>query len=130
MGRSEGMDGSEDVEQAVAAELRLLDPAVRTSPDLAAQLLHPDFSEVGRSGRRWDRASILAALPTMAGSTGQDRVRVDGMSGRSLAPGVVHLTYATEAAGVRAWRSSLWVRDEGGAWRVLYHQGTPAEALR
>lgn len=122
------MEGSEDVEQAIAAELRLLDPDVRTSPSLAAELLHPDFTEVGRSGRRWDRASILAALPTMAGSTAQGRVRVSDMVGTVLAPGIVHLTYATEAEGVRAWRSSLWLRGDDGAWRMLYHQGTPARS--
>ncbi|RKS08796.1 hypothetical protein DFP74_4518 [Nocardiopsis sp. Huas11] len=119
---------NEDVDQAIAAELRLLDPDVRVSPSLASELLHPDFTEVGRSGRRWDRASILSALPTMAGSTHQGRVQVSGMTGRALAPGVVHLAYATQVEGVRAWRSSVWLRGGDGAWRVLYHQGTPTRA--
>ena len=33
---------------------------------------------------------------------------------------------ATEADGARALRSSLWRRNADGAWRLYYHQGTPA----
>ena len=42
------------VQAAIEAELRLLDPAVRASPSLVLQLLDPDFTEIGASGRRWD----------------------------------------------------------------------------
>jgi hypothetical protein len=116
------------VDQAVAGELRLLDPAVRTSRTEAARLLHPDFVEVGASGRRWSRDDMLAALPEMAGGDpGGPGYEVSGMTGVALAPDLVHLTYETVMEGRRARRSSLWRRDPdlGGAWRLYYHQGTP-----
>ncbi|MFG3508414.1 DUF4440 domain-containing protein [Streptomyces sp. NPDC047821] len=114
------------VEEAVAGELRLLDPAVRTSRTQAARLLHPDFTEVGASGRRWGRDDMLAALPGMTGGDpGGPRHEVSGMTGVQLAPDVVHLTYETVMEGRRARRSSLWRRSPDGVWRLYHHQGTP-----
>ncbi|PDP88069.1 DUF4440 domain-containing protein [Glycomyces fuscus] len=119
----------EAVQRVIEGELRLLEPHVRASRRLAGELLDPDFTEVGRSGRRWDRKSLLAELPAMDGpdtaGPGRRRVRVTDMVGRLLAPGLVHLTYATEAGGARTLRSSLWRRGADGAWRMYHHQGTP-----
>lgn len=123
----------EAVQQAIAGELRLLEPRVRASRRLAAELLDPEFTEVGKSGRRWDRETMLAELVTMDGprepspteGTEPPRVRVSDMVGRLLAPNLVHLTYTTEVGDARALRSSLWRRGADGEWRVYYHQGTP-----
>jgi hypothetical protein len=41
---------TEDVNQAIAGGLQLMDPRVRASRELAAQLLDPEFVEVGGSG--------------------------------------------------------------------------------
>lgn len=124
-------DGAgEAVQRVIEGELRLLEPHVRASRRLAGELLDPEFTEVGRSGRRWDRETMLAELPVMDGPDTtrpqRRRVRVTDMVGRLLAPDLVHLTYATEADGARALRSSLWRRNANGAWRLYYHQGTPA----
>ncbi|MEV3993290.1 DUF4440 domain-containing protein [Streptomyces sp. NPDC049837] len=114
------------VEEAVAGELRLADPAVRASRAEAARLLDPDFVEVGASGRRWSRAEMLAELPGMeGGSADGPRYEVTGMTGVQLGPDLVHLTYETVLAGRRARRSSLWRRSPGGEWRMYYHQATP-----
>nr|WP_235617462.1 DUF4440 domain-containing protein [Streptomyces thermolilacinus] len=117
------------VAAALAGELRLADPAVRSSRAEAARLLDPDFTEVGRSGRRWTRDEMLAELPEMDGSAADGPAyRVSGMSGVLLAPGVVHLTYETVMDGRRARRSSLWraaTDGTGAPWRLYYHQGTP-----
>ncbi|MFF8291708.1 DUF4440 domain-containing protein [Streptomyces sp. NPDC016309] len=116
------------VDEAVAGELRLVDPAVRTSRAEAARLLHPDFVEVGASGRRWSRDDMLAALPELEGGAADGpRYEVSGMTGVLLAPDLVHLTYEAVLDGRRTRRSSLWRRDPetGGAWRLYYHQGTP-----
>lgn len=111
------------VEAAVEGELRLLDPEVCRSPHLVEALLHPEFDEFGASGRRWDRASVVAALTAPAGPmarpTTASRIR-----GVRLAPGLVHLTYDTEHDGRRAHRSSLWRLTEDG-WQLYFHQGTP-----
>ncbi|MEV6766304.1 DUF4440 domain-containing protein [Streptomyces sp. NPDC051105] len=112
------------VQAAIDGELRLLDPEVRASPDLVLELLDPEFTEIGASGRRWDAVSILTV--TSGGSvSAESPVQVSEMSGTLLAPGVVHLTYFADHQGRRVWRSSLWRLTETG-WRMYFHQGTPA----
>ncbi|MFJ6794946.1 DUF4440 domain-containing protein [Streptomyces sp. NPDC091268] len=121
---------AEAVREAIAGELRLMDPGVRRSPSLVRQLLDPDFVEVGASGRRWTYEEMLAELPGVAGSVEDGPVyEPSAMIGVMLAPGLVHLTYETTIGGSRARRSSLWCRrGEGAAWRMYYHQATPAAA--
>ncbi|MGW7424186.1 nuclear transport factor 2 family protein [Streptomyces sp. NPDC054813] len=112
------------VQAAIDGELRLLDPEVRASPDLVLELLDPEFTEIGASGRRWDIVSILTV--TSGGSVSPDSpVQVSEMSGTVLAPGIVHLTYFADNQGRRVWRSSLWRLTETG-WRMYFHQGTLA----
>ncbi|MET8683001.1 nuclear transport factor 2 family protein [Streptomyces sp. NPDC004732] len=111
------------VEAAVEAELRLLDPEVRVSPELFGALLHPEFTEFGASGTRWDRASIVRVLRA-AKEPDAAPVTVSGMRGVQLADDLVHLTFDTESNGRRVHRSSLWRKSESG-WRIWFHQGTP-----
>ncbi|MEU2623829.1 DUF4440 domain-containing protein [Streptomyces sp. NPDC007157] len=112
------------VQAAIDGELRLLDPDVRASPDRVLELLDPEFTEIGASGRRWDVVSILTV--TSGGSVSPESpVQVSEMSGTVLAPGVVHLTYFADNQGRRVWRSSLWRLTETG-WRMYFHQGTLA----
>ncbi|MGW7054508.1 nuclear transport factor 2 family protein [Streptomyces sp. NPDC054888] len=118
---------SDDVSEAIAGELRLMDPSVRRSPSLARQLLDPHFVEVGVSGRRWTLEELLAELPVMDGAA-KDGPRYEplAMVGALLAPGLVHLTYETTIGGDRARRSSLWRKQSAGAkWQLYYHQATP-----
>jgi len=108
------------LEEVVALELRLLDPAVRRDRGQVEALLHAEFREIGASGRLWDRESMVAALaedPGTGATAGELEARVVG-------DGVVLLTYVSDSAAGRSLRSSLWVRGEDG-WRVLFHQGTP-----
>jgi hypothetical protein len=107
-------------------ELRLLDTAVRREPMEVGRLLHPDFVEVGASGRVWDRESIIAALREDPGRA----PRVTALAAHAVATDVVLVTYRAHdrATGAPAtMRVSLWVRDEQG-WRVRFHQGTPIAA--
>ena len=115
-------ESEQDVQAAIDGELRLLDPEVRASPARVLELLDPEFTEIGSSGRRWDVESILTV--TSGGSvSAESPVEVSDMSGAVLAPGVVHLTYFAENQGRRTWRSSLWRLTETG-WRMYFHQGT------
>jgi hypothetical protein len=112
------------VQAAVAGELRLLDPDVRASPALVLELLDPDFTEIGASGRWWDAESVLTVTGDGSISPASP-VEVTEMSGAVLAPGIVHLTYVADNQGRRVRRSSLWRLSEDG-WRLYFHQGTPA----
>ncbi|MFA3836069.1 nuclear transport factor 2 family protein [Streptomyces sp. NBC_01474] len=111
------------VEAAIEGELRLLDPAVRRSPELLGALLHPDYFEFGSSGRRWDRAAIIAELSATR-EPGMRPLTVSRMKGVRLAPGLVHLTFETDRNGACAHRSSLWRQGVEG-WLLYFHQGTP-----
>ncbi|OLZ59008.1 DUF4440 domain-containing protein [Streptomyces amritsarensis] len=117
----------EAVAEAVACEMRLMGPGVRASRVLADRLLDPEFVEVGASGRRWDRETMLAALPGLEGGAEDGPLyEPAGMAGVELAPGVVHLTYETVIDGRRARRSSIWrTSADGAGWRMYYHQATP-----
>ncbi|MER7949637.1 nuclear transport factor 2 family protein [Streptomyces sp. NPDC096079] len=120
-------DRERSVAEVVERELRLMSPAVRSSRALSDELLDPEFVEVGASGRRWDRASMLSALPVMQGATDDGpRYETSGMTGTVLAPGIVHLTFETVIDGRRARRSSIWRKvDDASGWRMYYHQATP-----
>ncbi|MFI2615132.1 DUF4440 domain-containing protein [Streptomyces sp. NPDC018584] len=115
-------DRTPAVEAAIEGELRLLDPEVRASPALFEALLHPEFTEFGASGTRWDRNSIVRVL-TAAPAPASRPTTTSHMRGVQLADDVVHLTFDTDDNGRRAHRSSLWRRTEDG-WRLWFHQGT------
>ncbi|MGW6857584.1 nuclear transport factor 2 family protein [Streptomyces xanthophaeus] len=118
---------TDGIREAIAGELSLMEPSVRTSPSRARQLLDPGFVEVGASGRRWTYEEMLADLPEMQGAAESGpRHEASNFSGVVLAPGLVHLTYETTFDGSRALRSSLWRKQSSsGTWRLYYHQATP-----
>lgn len=113
----------DEVAVVMERELALLTPEVRGSADQLEDLLDPDFAEIGKSGRLWTRAELIAAL-VAAADPEKHTVVISEMSGRSVGSGFVLLTYVTQVEGQRARRSSLWRQSMKG-WRVLHHQGTP-----
>jgi hypothetical protein len=96
------------------------------------QLLHPDFVEYGRSGRRYSRREVLEEF-----ADGGEMAPVKATSFEFVepGPGVVLLTYRSThlgPAGERfreTLRSSVWVETATG-WRMRFHQGTPADGSR
>lgn len=93
-------------------------------------LLHPDFVEFGRSGRRYTRADVLQefgaddALPA---------IHAGNFDLVVLREGAALLTYVSahiDANGNlhrHTFRSSVWVRTAVG-WQIRFHQGTPTSA--
>jgi hypothetical protein len=111
-----------EVAWVVSSELRLLKPEVRRSAADVDRLLHPDFSEFGASGRRWDRVAMIAAIGNEL--TNGDIPTVSEMNGVRLSDAVVLVTYVTDRPDRRARRSSIWRKVEDGTWRLYFHQGT------
>lgn len=115
--------------QIQALETELHHPGVRLDVARLEQLLHPDFHEVGRSGRTYDRSTIVRYL---SAQTVSPSVVSGDFALAPLAVDVVLLTYRSaqrQPDGTLAQpthRSSVWVLD-GAQWRVRYHQGTPAD---
>ncbi|MFI1224462.1 MULTISPECIES: DUF4440 domain-containing protein [unclassified Streptomyces] len=111
------------VAAAIEGELRLLDPVVRASAGLLASLLHPEFREIGTSGRLWSREAMIAWL-TAADAPLAGPVTASRMKGVQLGADLVHLTFDTESRRTRSHRSSLW-RLTAEGWQLYFHQGTP-----
>lgn len=121
------MDASADLTaRLVALERELLDQSVRKSRR-ADELLGESFFEFGSSGRRLERAQLLAGLQAETLSA----VEADGFEVSLLARTVALVTYRSFLPSVptaRTLRSSIW-RLEGEHWRMVFHQGTRAPGL-
>ena len=113
--------GSDLTKEACRLEVRLLDPEVRSQPSLLAELLHEDFIEYGSSGRRWTRDEIVHELSSDSVAT---RIATFDLTGSELADDVALVTYRSSRDGREAWRSSIWIRQDGRC-RLLFHQATP-----
>jgi len=114
------MDAAE-LAGAIAAEKRLLDPAVRADPAAVGELLDDDFTEIGQTGTTWTRAAVIEALA--GGSSADSSVESSGWAVREVAPQLALVRFETSQAGIRVRRSTLW-RLRDGAWRAVAHQAT------
>ena len=101
-------------------ERELLGPLVRGDIGRTAVLLHPDFMEIGSSGRVWTRDAMMMALEEDPG----ERTDIEVLGAEHVGAEAVLLTYRSYARSGTTLRSSLWVLD-GGRWRLRFHQGTP-----
>lgn len=119
---------------ALLEELRLLEVELHrleTRKNVARleELLHPDFEEFGRSGRRFTRDFVLAEFTNIS-----EYPEVVSRDFRlmEVADGVALLTYVSahrlDSGELHRYtlRSSLWVRGDHG-WQMLFHQGTPMD---
>jgi len=111
-------------------EVELHAPEVRSSASRLHALLHPEFTEFGRSGRTYTFSEVVAALQA---ETNPARVHAQGFAVRELSESLALLTY--KSADIKdgklehhALRSSLWQLGPSG-WQMLFHQGTPTEAF-
>ncbi len=111
-----------------ALEVELHHPGVRCDAQRLDQLLHPDFHEVGRSGRPYDRATVVRFLGEQVAFP---PVVSDDFALQTLGPGIALLSYRSALRRADATlenhtlRSSVWVLH-GARWQLIYHQGTPA----
>lgn len=111
-----------------ALEVELHHPGVRCSRDRLEFLLHPDFHEVGRSGRTYSRDTVIQFLVSQEQHA---KVLSDRFLVAELGSEIALLTY--RSAQLRqdgdlsdhTLRSSLWSRSTVG-WQLRFHQGTPA----
>jgi hypothetical protein len=101
-------------------EESLWQPDTRFDRAYMERILSSDFTEFGRSGRRYTRAECLAQ-PAVA-----FEARLTNVSLRVIDRDTVLVTYVSEVEGApveRANRASIWSRDKDG-WRLRFHQGT------
>jgi hypothetical protein len=111
-----------------ALEVELHHPGVRCGRARLEQLLHPAFHEVGRSGRRYDRESVIGYLASLEV---QPEVASDSFAVVELGPAAALLSYRSahvepgKGLTNHTLRSSVWVHASHG-WQLRYHQGTAA----
>lgn len=111
-----------------ALEAELHHPGRPCTPARLDALLHPGFHEVGRSGRAYDRATVVRHL---ASAPAPRPVVPSGHAVTLLADGLALMTFRTEERApdgsvcLPTLRSSVWQRTAAG-WQLRYHQGTPA----
>ncbi|WP_461189203.1 RNase H family protein [Arthrobacter sp. Z4-13] len=101
-------------------ERELLGPLVRGDIGRTAVLLHPDFLEIGSSGRVWTRDAMMMALQEDPG----ERTDIEILGADRIGTSAVLLTYRSYARSGTTLRSSLWMLDSG-RWRLRFHQATP-----
>lgn len=113
--------GTSDFEQVITREQALLTDALRADAPSAAELLHPAFTEIGASGRSYDRDEFLSALAPLVD------VQAEEFLADEIAPGAILLRYVTTGPDGTVRRSSVWVKERG-RWLLRHHQGTPEGA--
>lgn len=105
-----------DLESVRAAEESLRSSAVRCDPSRVRDRLHQDFVEIGRSGRRWSRDEIVAALSS---ESERAATETDEWHFSELAL----ITYLIRGTDGDSRHSSIW-SSSGGRLQMLFHQGT------
>ena len=113
----EGAPEPTDEEHVASLERSMLTDEVRTDRAAMAALLHPDWQEVGRSGRLWTREEVLDEIGPIA------PVDVEVLSADRIGPDAILLLWRTSTADRSTLRSTLWLRT-GGRWQARFHQGT------
>jgi ribonuclease HI len=98
----------------------LLGSATRRDATRLRELLHPQFKEVGRTGRQWSRDEIVEAL-TIDGE--RAAVATADWEFSELAPGVALVCYTVLGADGGSRHSSVWVVS-GQKPQLRFHQGT------
>ena len=115
--------------ELTALETELHHPGVTCTRERLERLLHPDFHEVGRSGTRYTRQTVIDFL---ADRVPPPHVVAYDHRLEPLSDDVVLLHFASHDIGDGgaplnpALRVSLWRLTQVG-WQLSYHQGTPAK---
>ena len=114
-------------------EQALHEPGVRKDPAALGRLLHQEFLEVGRSGRRYDLQQMFTLLlseePEGAPAP---RIHAQDFELQILAPDLALLLYRSAHIDAQmqvhrhSRRSSLW-QHVGQVWQMRFHQGTACD---
>nr|WP_239022271.1 nuclear transport factor 2 family protein [Nocardioides yefusunii] len=108
-------------ETVLDLERALLTDAVRSDVERVADLLHPEWSEIGRSGRLLTREGFLQGV----GPVGH--VDMDVLEVSEVSPGVVLIVWRSHGRAGATLRSSWWVRERG-EWFQRFHHASAERA--
>ncbi|WP_185996004.1 ribonuclease HI family protein [Nocardioides campestrisoli] len=108
-------------EEVIDLERSLLTDRVRSDPAAVAALLHPQWQEIGASGRLWSREELLAEIGPIPETT------LDVVTVEQVEPDQVLLVWRSVGSDQVALRSSWWTRRHG-RWVQRFHHATPERA--
>ena len=98
----------------------------KTRADFEAMMAE-DFWEVGASGKRYDRETVLRVLDERAMQADtQDSWRTEDFYCQQISTDTYLLTYTLHQGSRKTRRATLW-RSTKRAWVIVYHQGTIVE---
>jgi hypothetical protein len=83
----------------------------------------PTFWEVGASGRRYSRQTVLDVLDKRYENPTKDVWEVNGFHCLEIAPDNFLATYTLKQGERVSRRATIWRRTPEG-WQIVYHQGT------
>jgi hypothetical protein len=89
-------------------------------------MTHPEFWEVGASGRRYSREFVLKTLQNRARDPDEDKWLTSDFQCREIAVNNYLITYTLSQGARITRRATLWRKTVEG-WKALYHQGTIVE---
>ena len=118
--------------ETVARELRDREPIFHRhdhgiTRDAFYAMTVTDYWEVGASGIVYDRATILGELDRRSADPAydpMDGLELSDFAVREAGAGVWLATYALRQGDRWSRRVSVWRRQNGGDWVLVYHQGT------
>jgi len=125
------MDATGLLEHLRDLETELHRSETRRNRSRMESLLHPEFVELARSGRRYSRREVLEEFE---GGRGLEPIHAQAFELSELGPGIALLTYQSAHAAPtgdlfrHSLRSSVWIETPDG-WRLRFHQGTPVDAF-
>ncbi len=99
-------------------------PELGTSRSDFDNMMASGFWEVGASGRRYSRESMLDELERRyTEGYGEGRLETKDFHCRRLANEVYLLTYTLFQGERKTRRATIW-QGSGQDWKIVYHQGT------
>ncbi len=127
------MTGStEDHGHILALEKSLLNSLFRHDRAFLVSVLADNFIEFGKSGRRYNKTTTIAALLEEGGANAVPikSLEMEDIEFFQLSEDVVLLAYALKSSqkasdAIPTLRSSVWRRINLN-WQLVFHQGTPA----
>jgi len=112
-------------EHLLELEKKLLDPALRRTPEMLSPMLADNFVEFGSSGRTYDKKQVLYQLSRQLPA----QLTIEEFRVVELALDAALVTYRARAESADrkgekySLRSSIWIQHTG-QWQMMFHPGT------
>jgi hypothetical protein len=112
--------------ELVALEPIFHHPELGTTREIYESMTEPHFWEVGASGRRYSRESIVQTLLERYAKPYQDDWETKEFYCQELGEHLYLLTYTLLQGPSVTRRTTIWRRDSS-SWKIVFHQGTVVE---